>query len=411
MQTLLADIQLAIEQFSRMNYFYGSCRFTLSSTRGELTDHETDCDTDADVDDNGWHKDEKAKKAAKGGAVRKEAVEGRVTLPPPIDNASGFARRLPPNEVSPDSYRHPPSLGKEKEDQRKYERPRNVAAEEGIHPVTQQLLTPQSMKAPPRNRNGSLPGPASPGLSIGISTATNDGKAQPSAQPVMPSTAQLSSPQGVANVLLSPLSLRDAALFTTKKDRYVHPTDWTVKETTDWLRSEGFDEAVCAKFVEGEIAGYALLDLDVTKLKTEIGIIAYGKRFRIARAIGELRRHARVRSFLTKPPTRAGSSSHRGPPAQQRTRTASSPVPTHSTDVGSQVKLTGRPDPSDLPKLPPLTTHRDPEPPGVRSPVDKPTDSYAKVGPRVVTSPKPTSGKGRGGILVGDCYLFCEQMK
>ncbi|KAI0298939.1 hypothetical protein BC826DRAFT_89829 [Russula brevipes] len=379
MRTLLADIQLAIEQFSHMSYFYGSY---------------------ADVDGNSWHNDEKAKKAAKSGAVRKEEVEGRVTLPPPIDNASGFARRPPSDEVSsPDSYRHPLSLGKAKEGQRESELPRNVAAEEGIHPVTQQLLTPQSMKAPPCNRNGLLPGPASPGLPDGISTTTNDGKAQPSARPVMPSTAQLLSPQGVTNVLLSPLSLRDATLFTAKKDRYVHPTDWTVKETTDWLRSEGFDEAVCAKFVEGEIAGYALLNLDVTKLKTEVGIMAYGKRFRIARAIGELRRHARVRSFLTKPPTRAGSSSCGGPPAQQRTRTASNPVPTHSTDVGAKVKPTGRPDPSDdIPKLPPPPTRRDPEP-GVRSPVDKPTDSHAKVGPRAVTSPSPTSGKGKGGIL------------
>jgi hypothetical protein len=408
MRTLLADIQLAIEQFSRTGYFYGSCRFTLSSTRGELTDHETDRETDADEDGNSWHRDEKMKKVAKSGAVRKEKVEGRVTLPPPtppIGDTSGNARRPPPDEVSPDGYRHPPSLGKENEDQRKSELPRNVAAEVGMHPVTQQLLTPQSMKAPPRNRNGSIPGPASPGLSNGISTTTNDGKAQPSAQPVFPSTAQLLSPQGVADVLLSPLSLRGAALFTPNKDRYVHPTDWTVKETIDWLCSKGFDEAVCAKFVEGEIAGYALLNLDVTKLKTEVGIIAYGKRFRIARAIAELRRHARVRSFLTRSPTRAGSSSSGGPPAQQRTMTASSPVPAHSTDVGNQAIPTGQPDTNDLPKIPPLSAHRDTKP-GVRFPVDQLTDSYAKAGPRTVTSPSPTSGKGKGGILVGDFFLI-----
>lgn len=43
-------------------------------------------------------------------------------------------------------------------------------------------------------------------------------------------------------------------------------------------------------FSEQEITGDVLLEIDVNVLKTEIGIVAYGKRVRIANAIAELRR-------------------------------------------------------------------------------------------------------------------------
>lgn len=44
------------------------------------------------------------------------------------------------------------------------------------------------------------------------------------------------------------------------------------------------------KIIEQEITGDVLLELDVTLLKTEIGIMAFGKRMRIANAISDLRR-------------------------------------------------------------------------------------------------------------------------
>ncbi|KAF8215872.1 hypothetical protein K438DRAFT_1914754 [Mycena galopus ATCC 62051] len=69
-----------------------------------------------------------------------------------------------------------------------------------------------------------------------------------------------------------------------------HPSEWTVDEVVDWLKSKGFDEDVCDKFTEQEITGDVLLDLDVNLLKTEIGVMAFGKRMRIANAIVDLRR-------------------------------------------------------------------------------------------------------------------------
>ncbi|KAG6887274.1 hypothetical protein C0995_016498 [Termitomyces sp. Mi166 len=69
-----------------------------------------------------------------------------------------------------------------------------------------------------------------------------------------------------------------------------HPSEWDVGEVVEWLKGRGFDPDVCEKFTEQEITGDVLLELDVNLLKTELGIMAFGKRMRIANAITELRR-------------------------------------------------------------------------------------------------------------------------
>lgn len=69
-----------------------------------------------------------------------------------------------------------------------------------------------------------------------------------------------------------------------------HPSEWTMDEVIEWLRSKGFDEGVVEKFIEQEITGDVLLELDANILKTEVGIPAFGKRVRIVNAIAELRR-------------------------------------------------------------------------------------------------------------------------
>ncbi|KAG1873618.1 hypothetical protein DFJ58DRAFT_721902 [Suillus subalutaceus] len=70
----------------------------------------------------------------------------------------------------------------------------------------------------------------------------------------------------------------------------VSPSEWSVEEVVDWLRSKNFGQDVCDKFIEQEITGDVLLELDINLLKVEIGIVAFGKRMRIANAIAELRR-------------------------------------------------------------------------------------------------------------------------
>ncbi|KAJ3511340.1 hypothetical protein NLJ89_g4157 [Agrocybe chaxingu] len=72
--------------------------------------------------------------------------------------------------------------------------------------------------------------------------------------------------------------------------RKTHPSEWSLEQVIEWLKAKGFDQDVCDKFTEQEITGDVLLELDVNLLKSEIGIMAFGKRMRIANAIADLRR-------------------------------------------------------------------------------------------------------------------------
>lgn len=94
---------------------------------------------------------------------------------------------------------------------------------------------------------------------------------------------------------------------TEVQKKSTSPSEWTVDEVVDWLKSKGFGPDVYDKFIgqsnpciiqlsthvsylEQEITGDVLLELDINLLKAEIGIVAFGKRMRIANAIAELRR-------------------------------------------------------------------------------------------------------------------------
>lgn len=69
------------------------------------------------------------------------------------------------------------------------------------------------------------------------------------------------------------------------------PNTWTVNDVVEWAHSRGFDQSVCDKFIEHDISGDVLLELDANLLK-ELDIPQFGKRIRIAQAINELRRPA-----------------------------------------------------------------------------------------------------------------------
>ncbi|KAJ7482365.1 hypothetical protein B0H11DRAFT_1630050, partial [Mycena galericulata] len=69
-----------------------------------------------------------------------------------------------------------------------------------------------------------------------------------------------------------------------------HPSEWTLEEVVEWIKSQGFDQDVCDKFIEQEITGDVVRDLSVDVFKTEMFIMASGKRMRIANAILDLKR-------------------------------------------------------------------------------------------------------------------------
>ena len=170
----------------------------------------------------------------------------------------------------------------------------------------------------------------------------------------------------------SPLSAaRSADLSSSRKPRNLDPAEWTVEEVVDWLRSKGFDNAVCDKFSEQEITGDVLLELDLAILKSEIGIVAYGKRMRIANAIADLRRPPSILS--SEQHTRPGSVSRGSPLPHQSVLGASGQG---SIGLESLISPESPPNSGDLPGHPLTPARRDSDP-GVRSNV---TDSNATVG-------------------------------
>ncbi len=193
----------------------------------------------------------------------------------------------------------------------------------------------------------------------------------------------------------SPLSRSRSAPFSPLRERlYVHPIEWTVEDTVNWLRSKGFEDAVCEKFIEQETTGDALLNLNAASLKTEIGITAYGKRFHIANAIDDLRRVASVR-FPSVKPTWSRSS----PQAAQQ-RSGLKPLLLRSSSMGNLTGPLAQPD-SAHPKTPMLPPCLEPDL-DVLSMVQKPTKSNANTEEqgRILPSPSPRSGQGKTAVSV-----------
>lgn len=236
----------------------------------------------------------------------------------------------------------------------------DTAVEAAVSTATQQLFS-QNEKARTPENTSSLPSPVSPGLRGTSNGASPDAANTPSsAQLVFPSKPQTLSLQELSGVLPSPAASSNghrhgysissltssaamAASFplsaphsadscSSNRPRDVHPSEWNVEDVINWLRAKGFDDAVCDRFIEQEITGDVLLELDVGVLKSEIGIVAYGKRIRIANAIAELRRPPS--DLSSEQPTRSGSLSQ-GSPLAQHESTVNSPSTLPSPRFGT----------------------------------------------------------------------------
>lgn len=302
----------------------------------------------------------------------------------------------------------------------------DAAVEVAVATATQQSF-PQNEKAQARTpeNTSSLPSPVSPGLrGISNGASADTANTPSSAQLVFPSKAQTLSLQEVSGVLPSPVassnghrhgysisSLTSSAIMaassplsaphsvdmsSNKQPRDVHPSEWNVEDVIDWLRVKGFDDTVCDKFLEQEITGDVLLELDVGVLKSEIGIVAYGKRIRIANAIAELRRPPSVLS--SEQPTRSGSLSHGSPLAQQES-TVNSPATLPSPRFGTLATPESPPnfgEPTGQ-KVDPAPAHRDSDP-GLRP---QPMDSNVTIGLGLGVPASLIPGNGQGKALKG----------
>jgi hypothetical protein len=198
----------------------------------------------------------------------------------------------------------------------------------------------------------------------------------------------------------SPLSRSSSTPFSGYRERlFVHPTEWTVNETVSWLRSKGFEEDVCEKFIEQETAGDALLNLDASSLKTEIGIIPYGKRFRIANAIDELRRVANVKFPSVKQHTWPRPAPHE----------SLKPLLLRSVSLGNILNPPPRSTSGNWAKAPMMPPERESDP-DVRSTVEEPTESCAKTRAQHCVSP-PLPFRGGPGKTVVSVYFWCPGCK
>ncbi|KAG9016139.1 polar growth protein [Tulasnella sp. JGI-2019a] len=145
------------------------------------------------------------------------------------------------------------------------------------HPITPPTYAPSpppdQYAQPYRTITPILPTPLSTRFSIPQSAATTASFPLPT---IFPSHSMSQSPSQRES-MNAPSPLRS------------NPAEWSVEQVVEWLRSKKFDASVVDKFIENDITGDVLLEMDVNMLK-ELDIPAFGKRMRIANAIGELRR-------------------------------------------------------------------------------------------------------------------------
>ncbi|KAF8513895.1 hypothetical protein JB92DRAFT_2830233 [Gautieria morchelliformis] len=149
--------------------------------------------------------------------------------------------------------------------------------------------------SPVLNSNGFLPSQPAPldpqTTSAHLDPQTTSQSVTQTSQQQIPQTGPMTPPQSSDPGGSTTASIRESL-------RRTHPSEWSIEQVVEWLKSKNVDEATCGKFVEHEITGDVLLELDVGILKEELNITAFGKRMRIANAIVELRRPA---SFSSDP--------------------------------------------------------------------------------------------------------------
>lgn len=143
----------------------------------------------------------------------------------------------------------------------------------------------------------------------------------------------------------------------------VDASQWSIDDVVEWARSKDMDASVLEKLREHEVNGASLLSLDINMLK-EIDIIAYGRRFKLASAIDELRHSA-----ATPAPTRA--SAHMMPAAvpsgvpsgaptmQERPRVTSGPArPAPAIDIPQGLSPSAMAAPVTAPAAAPTVTDK-----------------------------------------------------
>ncbi|KAJ7601230.1 hypothetical protein C8J56DRAFT_912520 [Mycena floridula] len=287
MHATMTDVQKAIEQLGRNTEDGRSFSFASSRDGGE-TPSDTDFDdTDDGRDDGeGWHKGARRKLAEKA----RRAVEEAEKLEMMMEGS-----RRPPLEVE---FSDESDGEEEEEEVTTFQKRYHSGIPEEEEPVEQETETvTDAIEVPARDETelptataGTFIVEPEPAV-IPPATIIPAAMPEPAIIPLPGSTSKHTSVASSSSVVQQSVSSDPAqTLVDSQTPGDKNPSTWTVDEVIDWLKSKGFGQDVCEKFTEQEITGDVLLALDVNLLKTEIGIIAFGKRMRIANAITDLRR-------------------------------------------------------------------------------------------------------------------------
>lgn len=201
----------------------------------------------------------------------------------------------------------------------------------------------------------------------------------------------------------------------------VDASQWSIDEVVEWARSKDMDASVLEKLREHEVNGASLLSLDINMLK-EIDIIAYGRRFKLASAIDELRHSATTpapaQASLMKPapvpvdvPRMPSAMPSGAPSLPERPRVTSGPVrPAPAIDIPQGLSPSAMAAPVTAPVAAPTVTDKHlPARPSLylRSPQRDEAFEHraAPLDTPVVPEPMPTSdGYVRGPLPPSDGY-------
>lgn len=354
MKATMTDVQKAIEQLGRGGATGedgdGARSFSFASTRdGGDTETDTDfdfSDVEAPLEANGedWHKNARRKLADKArmalqSAQKLEEMMEKETRRPPIEvelsdesdpeddftRVSKFQRdhlhileedeneeaETSPKDVESQhtstvenqvllpakdetevptatkwtfpAFSPPPAVdsGPEPEIEQ-----RSPSPEKSVYATPAAVVQPTPSPETETKRN-SVPTPVANGIPSPTASHFNHSKHNSIVSTISAPAVTTSPPQ----VSRTPPQPQPPAMATSPQPvKETHPTDWSLDEVVEWLKTKGFDQDVCDKFIEQEITGDVLLELDANLLKSEIGIMAFGKRVRIANAIADLRR-------------------------------------------------------------------------------------------------------------------------
>ncbi|KAL5507750.1 BOI2 [Sanghuangporus vaninii] len=356
MRATMTDVQEAIEQLGR-NDRDGNGSFSFASTH---TDTDRDTDTEAGGENGeAWHKGarsnlaEKARKQQELLRQEQEAYDAELKRHAPllIEQISEPPLQFEMSDESEDEeeeFEHGPTtntlfprrnhdhISEEEEDD--VDSVRQRAIEQPITPKAAAYSpkqTPSSNLSKPEESQELEVQPPETARQISFPTPTHfptetsgrpqtpviatdkphlDGNADttqrivgespsPPVPPIVePETKSLSAqtalPSPPASQKGGSAAMNQAARWTT-----VPSSEWSVDDVVEWAKSKGFDSSVTDKFIEHEISGDVLLELDQNVLKTELEIHAFGKRARIMKEITELKRPSSSMSSVQSAPS------------------------------------------------------------------------------------------------------------